>query len=160
VSRSAQTASAVGAVQVRPQMAAHDLTYRAGHGAKAGSVREKAVLALLSTSSLAAAAAAAGVGERTLRRWLANDSTFRQLYDDARENSFKAGLERVQLLMARAVSTLEELLELSSHPAIRLGAARTVAELAIERHDAETLLRRLEELEAAHQEFAGSQDRL
>jgi hypothetical protein len=37
-------------------------------------------------------------------------------------------------------------------PTVRLGAARTVVELGIHQHDAETILKRLEELEATHRQ--------
>jgi hypothetical protein len=56
-------------------------------------------------------------------------------------------MSRLQALAGRAVDTLEELSGEKKHPSVRLGAARTVAELASHRHDAETLLSRIEELE-------------
>jgi len=46
------------------------------------------------------------------------------------------------------VDTLEELLGEKKHPNVRLGAARTVAELGIHQHDAETILKKLGEIEA------------
>jgi hypothetical protein len=42
---------------------------------------------------------------------------------------------------------LEELLNERKFPNVRLGAARTIAELAIHQHDAETILKRIEDLE-------------
>ena len=54
---------------------------------------------------------------------------------------------RVQALMGRAVDTLEELLGEKKHPNVRLGAARTVAELGMHQHDADTILRKLDEIE-------------
>ena len=56
---------------------------------------------------------------------------------------------RIQALTARAVATLDELLDGKKHPAVRLGAARSILELATIRYDADTLLARLEDLEAA-----------
>ena len=39
-----------------------------------------------------------------------------------------------------------------SPPAVRLGAARTVVELGIHQHDADTILRKLDEIEAGQRE--------
>ena len=47
-----------------------------------------------------------------------------------------------------AVDTLEDLLDATDHPSVRLGAARTVAELGIHQHDADTILRKLDEIES------------
>ncbi len=57
-------------------------------------------------------------------------------------------MNRIQTLTALAVDTLEELLGEKKHPNVRLGAARTVAELGIHQHDAETILKKLGEIEA------------
>ena len=122
------------------------------HGAKSAAVREQAILALLSEKSLGKAAAKSGVNEKTLRRWLANDEAFKTAYAEARQATFEAGMGRVQALSARAVETLEELLDATRSPNVRLGAARTVAEIGIHQHDAETIMRKLEEIEAAQQQ--------
>jgi len=115
--------------------------------AKNDASRERAVIALLSERSLGAAAKRAGVGERTVRRWLAEDSEFQGELSRARRATFQAGVQRVQALMGQAVGVLEDLLAETKHPAVRLGAARTVIELAVNRNDAEVLLGRVEELE-------------
>ena len=123
-----------------------------GHGAKRDAVRERAILALLSEKSIGLAAARCGVHEKTLRRWLAEDAEFQTEYAAARRATFEAGMSRVQALTARAVDTLEDLLGAKDHPAVRLGAARTVAEIGMHRHDADTILRRLDDIEAAQRE--------
>ena len=48
---------------------------------------------------------------------------------------------RAQALTGRAMDTLEELLDEKKHPSVRLGAARTVAEIGIHQNDSETILR-------------------
>ena len=53
----------------------------------------------------------------------------------------------MQTLMAKAVDTLEDLLAADTVPAVRLGAARTMAEIALHQHDADTILRTLDEIE-------------
>jgi hypothetical protein len=119
-----------------------------GHGAKSEAVREKAILALLSEKSIAAAAERAGVNERTLRRWMAEDASFQRELTEARRALFEAGMARVQALTGEAVETLATLMALEAPAAVRLGAARTVAEIAIHQNDAETILRKLDELES------------
>jgi len=60
-------------------------------------------------------------------------------------------MARVQALTGKGVETLEELVDAKEFRAVRLGAARTVIELGIHQHDTEIILRKLEDLEAAHQ---------
>ncbi len=59
-------------------------------------------------------------------------------------------MARVQALAARAVGTLEDLLDCHEQPSVRLGAARTLLELGANRQDAETLLQRIADLEQQH----------
>jgi hypothetical protein len=66
---------------------------------------------------------------------------------------FQVAMDRVQALMSRAVDTLDDLLGAKNQPAVRLGAARTVAELAIHQHDAETIMGKLAEIESAQKAF-------
>ena len=47
-----------------------------------------------------------------------------------------------------AVETLEDLVNARKHPSVRLGAARTIVELALHRHDSDTIMRKLSEVEA------------
>jgi hypothetical protein len=120
-----------------------------GHGSKTDAVREQAILALLSERTIELAAAKAGIGESTLRRWITDDAAFRAEYEAARRATFEAGINRVHALTARAIDTLEDLLGATKHPAVRLGAARTVAEIGLHQHDADTILKKLDEIEAA-----------
>jgi hypothetical protein len=122
-----------------------------GHGAKSDAVGEAAILALLTEKSIQLAAARCRVNERTLRRWLTDDAAFKAEYDHARQAIYHAGMARVQALTGKGVETLEELLDAKKFPAVRLGAARTVVELGIHQHDTETIMRKLEDIEAAQQ---------
>jgi hypothetical protein len=130
----------------RPQVAA-EVRKSAGHGAKSPAIRQRCILALLSERSIGAAAERAGVNERTLRRWMAEDG-FKAQLAEARRAAFQAGMGRVQALTAEAVETLAVLMAPDVSAAVRLGAARTVAELGIHHNDAETIMRKLEEIEA------------
>ena len=87
------------------------------------------------------------VDERTLRRWLSEDEAFQEDYAAARQAAFEAGMSRVQALTGKAIETLDDLLDAKDSPNVRLGAARTVVELGIHQHDAETILRKLDEIE-------------
>ncbi len=107
-------------------------------------MRERAVLALLSERTIGAAAKQAGVSERTLRRWMLDDVEFRDALAEGRRVAYDAGIYRIQALTARAVETLDELLDAKKHPAVRLGAARSILEFATTRYDADTLIARLE----------------
>jgi hypothetical protein len=49
------------------------------------------------------------MGERTLRRWLTEDSEFKAEYEAARSVMFQVGMSRIQALAGRAVETLEDL---------------------------------------------------
>ena len=130
----------------------------AGNGRPRGEVSggaDRAILALLSEKSIPKAAAKCRIGERTLHRWLTSDAAFQAEYSAARLAAFEAGIHRVQALTARAVDTLEELLGEKKYPSVRLGAARTVAEIAIHQHDAETILKKLGEIEAGQRRQQG-----
>jgi hypothetical protein len=105
-------------------------------------------LALLSERSIELAARRAGVGERTLRTWLSEDAEFKTAYETARQATFDAAMSRIQALVDKAVTTLEQLLTERKSPSTQLGAARTICELAIHRQDAIAILARLDEIEA------------
>jgi hypothetical protein len=123
-----------------------------GHGRKSDAVRERAIVALLSERSIGLAAARCRVNEKTLRRWLAEDAEFQAEYKAARCDAFNAGINRIQALTTKAVDTLDELLDATKYPSVRLGAARTVAEIGLHQHDADTILAKLEEIEAAQRQ--------
>ena len=128
----------------------------AGHGTKSAAIRERAILALLSEKTIGTAAAKSGVNEKTLRRWLADDDAFKADHTEARQAAYQAGMTRVQALTAKAVNTLDELLDEKKHPNVRLGAARTVVEVGIHQHDAEHILNKLDEIEASQRQGSGS----
>ena len=119
-----------------------------GHGTKPEAVREQAVLALLSEKTIAAAARRCGVNEKTLRRWMADDDVFKAELGEMRRAIFQTGVNRVQALTVTAIDTLAALMGRGMPPTVRLGAARAVVELGTHQHDADTILRKLDEVEA------------
>jgi hypothetical protein len=112
-------------------------------------VREQAILALLSEPTIKEAAARVRIGESTLRGWMTEDAAFQAAYEAARHATFQAALRRIPALTGRAVETLADLLDDATSPAVRLGAARTVAEIGMHQYDGETILRKLDEIEAS-----------
>jgi len=108
--------------RTRPQKGADVRPGRSqGHGAKSAIVRERAVVALLSESTIGAAARRCGVNERTLRRWLLDDGLFREELATARTAMFQGAMNRVQALASTAVTTLVALMARTAPPAVRLG---------------------------------------
>ena len=130
-----------------------------GHGRKSEAARQRAILALIASRSLAEAAKEAGIGHRTLRRWLAEDEDFKRGLTEARRTAFQQGMQRIQGLTNRAVDTLAELMGKGVPPTVRLGAARTVADLAAQAFDREAILQRLDTLEEAQHARDGTLSR-
>ena len=111
-------------------------------------MREQAIVALLSEPSIGQAAARCKIGEKTLRRWLTDDTVFQGEFEAARHATFQAAISRIPALTVKAVATLAALLAAKERPAVRLGAARTVSELGQHQYDADTIMRKLDEIEA------------
>ena len=122
-----------------------------GHGSRTEAVRDRAVLALLSESTIIRAAKRAGVNEKTLRGWMADDEDFCLKLAVARRATFDAGMRQIQVLTSRAVETLAALMK-SAPPAVRLAAARSVLDLGIHQHEAEAICSRIDQIEARLQE--------
>lgn len=115
-------------------------------------LRERAIVALLSQPSIAAAAESVGIGERTLRRWLREDAAFQAELAAQRRLLYETATARFQALTVRAVATLEELLGELRFPAIRLAAATRITEFAMHQYDADVILKRLAAVEAVQRE--------
>jgi hypothetical protein len=77
----------------------------AGHGEKFGRKKEDAIAALLSQRNIDEAAKVAGIGARTLLRWL-KDPDFDAAYRKARRLAFGQSVARLQQASGAAVSTL------------------------------------------------------
>ena len=66
---------------------------------------------------------------------------------DEHEGAALCGVSRIQALNAKAVDTLDALLDVTDAPSVRLGAAKTIVEIGIHQHDADTIMRKLDEIE-------------
>jgi hypothetical protein len=105
-------------------------------------------LALASGQTVRAAADATGIGERTAtRRWA--DPDFRRRVGELRGDMVQRALGRMADGMAEAAHVLRALLDASTPPAVRLGAARTLLELGTKLRESVELEARIAALEAA-----------
>lgn len=122
-----------------------------GHGQKLGRKQEAAIAALLSQRTVEDAARVAGIGARTLFRWL-ELREFREAYLQARRQAFGQASARLQQATGAAVSVLLTLmLDANAPAASRVRAAHSVLDLAakaLELEDIELRLRHLEEVSA------------
>lgn len=78
--------------------------------------QEVAVVQLLTQPTIAAAAKSAGVGEKTLRRWIHDDPEFQARYRAAREIILRQAVGRLQGHMAGAVETLARAMTCGTPP--------------------------------------------
>lgn len=119
----------------------------ASHGTKLGRKQEEAIAALLSQRNVEEAARTAGVGARTLWRWLQLPE-FQAAYRTARRDAFSQSIARMQQAASAAVSTLLKVMVDPNSPASsRVRAADCVlnhAAKAIEIEDIEVRVTALE----------------
>jgi hypothetical protein len=118
-----------------------------GHGSKFGRKKEEAIAALLTQRNVEEAARVAGIGTRTLIRWL-KIPEFAAAYLEARRAAVSQSNARLQQASSAAVSTLLKIMVDGSAPASsRVRAADRVldhAKQAIEREDIEVRVAALE----------------
>lgn len=111
--------------------------------------QEAAVVALLNETSVARAAAACGVGERTLYRWL-DEPQFGEAYRKARRENFKQAMGIAQKYAPTALGVL---VTIATDPRIsagaRVSAAAHVARFSRESIELDDLAARVQALERA-----------
>src|SRR5947199_10639553 len=88
---------------------------------------DQAVAALLEQPTIAAATSAVGIGEKTLRRWLA-EPTFQADYRAAREQAVRMAVGRLQGLLSTAIETLQRAMTCGT-PTVEVRAAIAVIAL-------------------------------
>ncbi len=121
----------------------------AGHGEKFGRKKEEAIVALLSQQSVDQAARVAGIGTRTLVRWMQMPE-FKAAYHKARRDAFGQATARLQQASGAAVSTiLKIMLDKDAPVASRLRAAESVVDHAAKTIEIEEIEARVSELERA-----------
>ena len=98
----------------------------AGHGEKFGRKKEEAIAALLTQRNIEEAARTAGIGTRTLLRWL-KIPEFAAAYRIARRQAFGQSIARLQQATSAAAATLMKIMVDSSAPAsVRVRAADSI----------------------------------
>jgi transcription elongation GreA/GreB family factor len=111
--------------------------------------QEQSITALLVQGSLQAAAAASGIHEKTLRRWLREDAVFQLAYREARRAVVQHAIVQVQRATGEAVETLRSVMQDSASPAsARVSAAKAILETAVKGIEIEDLEARIAALEA------------
>ena len=117
----------------------------AGHGEKLSRKQEDAIAALLSESTIVAAATKCGVSERTLRNWLAIPE-FAAAYRAARTAVVEGAVAALQRACSEAVDTLTANLRCGEH-AVEVRAANVILTQAVKLREGAELEERLAELE-------------
>ena len=118
-----------------------------GHGERLSRRREQAVAALLCQPTLPAAAAEAGVSERTLRTWL-RQPDFAEAFARARREYLQVAISRMQRAAGTATSKLLSLLD-APDDGVALRAALGLLDRAVKGAELLDVLARLERLEQA-----------
>ncbi len=111
-------------------------------------VQAKAVVALLNEPSILKAALAAGVGERTLHKWLNDDEEFIAAYRQARRQTFTQAIGLTMRYTPIAVNTLAKVMVDSKAPyASRVAAATSLLRFGRESVELDDLASRVDSLE-------------
>ena len=120
----------------------------AGHGSKFGRKKEEAIAALLTQRNMEEAARMAGIGKRTLIRWLKLPE-FQAAYREARRAAVSQSNARLQQASSAAVSTLLKIMvDVSAPASARVRAADRILERAkqgLENEDIEVRVAALEQ---------------
>ncbi len=122
-------------------------------GGNKTSRREAALAALLACPTIEAAAAAAGVSERTLRNWLAQPD-FRAQYAEARAGLLERCIARLLAVCTKAADALARNLD-SDKPGASIRAAQLILELSFKGHELLDLAERVAELERLVRQQSG-----
>lgn len=104
---------------------------------------------MVAEPTLAGAASVAGVGERTLSRWLSTDATFQEEYRKLQRETLAAAAHELTKAAVGAVSTLAGIMDNSTAPpATRVRAAQVILEMAFENVKLDDLVCRIDALES------------
>ena len=119
----------------------------AGHGTKFGRKMEDAIAALLTQRNVDEAARTAGIGTRTLLRWLQLPE-FQKAYRDARRAAFSQSIARLQQGASAAATTLlKTMIDPNTPASVRVRAAECVMNHATKAIEIEDIEARVTELE-------------
>jgi hypothetical protein len=109
--------------------------------------QERAILALLSESSIRDAAKKAKVSETSLFRWL-KEEVFSKAYFEARRLATSQTIAQIQQAGSEAVKTLRDVMkDKKATSGARVAAAKTVLEMSVKSVELEDLAQRVADLE-------------
>lgn len=109
--------------------------------------QDQAIIALLNEPTIAKAATALGVSERTLHRWL-EDETFHRAFRKARREAFAQAIAVTQRYAPMAVHTLAKVMtDTSVQASARVSAATNLLRFGREALELDDLAARIEALE-------------
>lgn len=122
--------------------------------------QEAALLALLNEPTIKQAAATAGVGERTLHRWLDDDPAFIAAYRKARRQAFGQSIALTQRYSPMAVQVLAKIVNDPAAPtSARVSAAQALLKHGRDAIELDDLAARVEQLEAEQKHAEGAEHR-
>ena len=107
--------------------------------------KEKALTALIESSSITEAAKSSGLSEKTLRRYL-EEKEFLTEYRTARRQMVESAIAKMQNAASEAVDRLKEL-QYSENPAVAARCAQIIYENALKGMETTDILERLERIE-------------
>lgn len=111
--------------------------------------QEQAIVGLINETSVAAAARASGVGQRTLHNWINDDARFMAAYRAARRHAFNQAIALTQRYASLAVTTLAKIMADASAPnAAKVSAATAMLKFGRESIELDDLAARIEALES------------
>jgi len=120
-----------------------------GHEGALSATQEAALVALLNEPTVNKAAQIAGVGERTLYRWM-EQPVFNRAYRAARRQAFSHAVALTQRYAAAAVQTLAKVMaDPKATAAAKVAAATSLLRFGREALELDDLAARLEALEEA-----------
>ena len=109
--------------------------------------QSKAIAALLEEPTMKKAAAAAGVNEATLWRWLQTPA-FRRAYAEARRKVVQQGMARIQRYTSEAASVLYQIMnDVDKPPYTRVAAANSIIDNAGKATELDDYHERIAEIE-------------
>jgi hypothetical protein len=121
----------------------------AQNGTVLSAKQQRAIVALLASKSVAEAAQAAKVGERTLFRWLAEDQPFRAALSQAEGDLLDTATRRLLSLQGKSIDALEYLIDRAETESVRLRAAQVAIETSLKLRELRDIEQRLTALEQA-----------
>jgi hypothetical protein len=121
--------------------------YETSEGESLTPKQQQAIGALLKEPTLEAAAKSAGIGRVTLWRWL-QDEPFARAYTQARRESVRQSIARLQQVSSAAVDCLRDVMKSKdAQPAAKGSAAKAVLEFSLKAVELEDLAIRVEQVE-------------